>query len=377
MSLKILCSVYLFRHPVGGHTWHHLQYLIGLRRMGHDVVCFEHYGWPNSCFDAGLDEMTADPAYGITYMRELLADNGLADRWCYLAEDGQAHGMSREALAAVCADSDLYLNLSNMNWLPELELCRRRALVDTDPVFTQIGGHGAGPPFDWYHTLFTYGENVHRSRCEMPAGGARWVATRQPVVLDLWPVRHGDPAAPCTSIFNWSAYGDRTYEGRVYGQKDREFEPFISFPRQTQQPMALALNAPEEVRHRLLAGGWRLVDPLRVAKTPFTYQEFLRASKAEFCVAKHAYVSTHCGWFSDRTAGYLASGRPAVVQDTGFSRSLPVGEGLVAFATPGEAAAGLKEINNDYAAHCKAARRIAESFFDSSKVLTDLLSRCF
>lgn len=376
MPLKILCSVYLVRHPVGGHTWHHLQYLIGLRRLGHEVVCFEEFGWADSCFDPTRDEMSADPSFGIAYMREILEAAGLADRWCFLAEDGQAHGMPRQALADFCAECDLYLNLSNMNRIPELDSCRRRALVDTDPVFTQIGGHGMGPSFDWYDALFTYGENVHSAGCQMPTAGARWLPTRQPVVLDLWPVRPGDDAGPFSSIFNWSAYGDRTYGGRVYGQKDREFEPFFSLPRQTNQPMALAVNAPSEVRRRLLDGGWRLDDPLRVARTPLTYQQFLSSSRAEFCVAKHGYVSTACGWFSDRTAGYLACGRPAVVQETGFSRFLPVGEGLVAFRTPAEAAAGLRQINRDYARHCNAARALAEHFFDASLVLNDLLSRC-
>lgn len=375
MPLKILCGVYLFRHPVGGHTWHHLQYLIGLQRLGHEVVCFEHFGWPDSCYDPGVDRMTSDPAYGIDYLRGCLDHAGLGGRWCFLAEDGRAHGMTRQMLADACADCDLYLNLSNMNWVPELEQCRRRALVDTDPVFTQIGGHGMGPPFEWYHALFTYGENVHRPDCEMPTGGADWLPTRQPIVLDEWLPQKGDAAAPFTSILNWSAYGERRHQGRVFGQKDREFEPFISFPQETGQPMELALNAPAEVRARLTKGGWRLSNPLEVARTPATYQEYLRSSRAEFCVAKHGYVTTGCGWFSDRSAGYLASGRPVVVQDTGFSRFLPVGQGLLAFRTPAEAAAGVREVERNYPEHCKAARELAGQFFDAGKVLGDLLDR--
>lgn len=377
MPLKVLCSVYLFRHPVGGHTWHHLQYLIGLRRLGHEVVCFEHFGWHESCYDPRLDQMTSNPSCGIQYHLDILHEHGLGGRWCFLAEDGQAHGMSREALADFCRDCDLYLSLSNMNWIPELEACRRRALVDTDPVFTQIGGHGTGPPFHWYNTLFTYGQNVHAHGCDMPTAGACWHPTRQPIVLDLWPVTAADPDAPFTSVMNWTAYGDRTHEGRVYGQKDREFAAYFSFPKQTGKPMELAVSAPPDVRERLSAGGWKLADPMAVTRTPATYQQFIQRSRAEFCVAKHGYVITQCGWFSDRSAGYLASGRPVVVQDTGFSRVLPVGSGLLAFRTPQQAAAALDRVADDPETHGKAARALAAECFDARQVLTDLLDHCF
>jgi hypothetical protein len=136
MSLKIICSGHLIRHPVGGHSWHHLQYLIGFMRLGHEVTFFEDYGWPNSCYDPSTSEMTADPSYGVEYMSRLFRSFGLEDRWCYLAEDGTARGISRAQLTDACRESDVYFNLSNINWIPELELCRRRVLVDTDPVFT-------------------------------------------------------------------------------------------------------------------------------------------------------------------------------------------------------------------------------------------------
>src|SRR5262245_6775550 len=140
MGLKILVSGHLVRYPLGGHSWHHLQYLVGLQRLGHQVWFFEHYGWPDSCYDPVRNDMTSDPAYGLAYLAALLRPHELADRWCYLAEDGRAHGITREQLAQLCRECDLYLNLSNINWIPELEACRRRVLVDTDPVFTQIGG---------------------------------------------------------------------------------------------------------------------------------------------------------------------------------------------------------------------------------------------
>lgn len=375
MALKIVVATYLVRHPVGGQTWHHLQYLVGLQRLGHKVTFFEHYGWPNSCYDPVRDVMTADPSYGIAYLEALGEAFTLKGRGCYLAEDGTSHGLTREQLAEACRDADLYINLSNVNAIPETAACRRRVLVDTDPVFTQIGAFGLTDPAD-YDVRFTYGENVHRSGCEMPTGGHSWLPTRQPVVLDLWPATPGDLEAPFTSVINWEAYGGRKHGGRYYGQKDREFEPFFPLPLEVGQPMELAANAPPAVCRRLAKGGWRLVDPRAVTRDPWTYQRYLAGSRAEFCVAKHAYVSTWSGWFSDRTAAYLATGRPAVVQDTGFSDVLPCGEGLLAYRTADEARAAIRELGDGrYEAHGRAARALAEEFLDARRVLTNLLER--
>jgi hypothetical protein len=375
LSLKIVCSGYLVRYPLGGLAWHHLQYLVGLRRLGYAVTFFEDHGWPRSCYDPSVNDMTDDPSYGINFLKGLLRPYCLEKNWCYLAADGTAHGMSREELAQRCREADIYFNLSNVNWIPELELCRRRILVDTDPAFTQIGGFGMGLPFERYARLFTYGENVHRSGCTMPTADQRWLPTRQPVVLELWPVNSPLVESCWTSVMNWSAYGDREFQGRVYGQKDREFEPFFLLPRLAGQPMELAVSAPPEIRERLILGGWRIVDPLAVTRTTESYQTYLSQSYGEFCVAKHGYVSTRCGWFSDRSAGYLASGRPVVVQDTGFSDNLPCGRGLIAWRTPAEAIAAMERVNADFVAHCSAARAVAKEFFDAAKVLTDLLEQ--
>jgi hypothetical protein len=377
MSLKIVCSGFLIRHPVGGHTWHHLQYLIGLQRLGHEVTFFEDYGWPASCYDPNQDLMTAEPHYGIQYMLEMFRPHGLADRWCYLAEDGTAYGLSREQLAESLAQADLFLNLSHGNWIPELEACRRRALVDTDPVFTQIAAAGAGTQaFAPYHALFTYGENVHKAGCTMPTAGARWMPTRQPIVLDLWEPAPVERTASFTTVLNWTPVRDQVFEGRMYGQKDRAFEPFYDLPRRCGEPMEIAVNGPGEVKQRLADGGWRLADPHLVTWNPRTYQRYLRDSRAEFCVAKHGYVASRCGWFSDRTSGYLATGRPAVVEDTGFSEFLPCGEGLIAFRTPEEAMEGMKRVSEDPQSHGRAARAVIEEHFDARGVLTHLLERC-
>ncbi|HEX6508831.1 MAG TPA: hypothetical protein VF221_14480 [Chloroflexota bacterium] len=266
--LSIVVSGFMLRYPLGGHTWHDLQYLVGFQRMGHKVTYAESYGWPLSCYDPRRDEMTADPAYGIGYIREILKPYGLEDSWCYLDEGERAHGMSRRQLSALCRECDLFIDIGSVNTIPEMEECRRRVLVDADPVFTQIGGHGLGVPLSRYDALFTYGENVHQPFSGMPSGGHRWQPTRQPVVLDLWPIEAGDPTAPFSTVMNWSAYGDREHEGLVYGQKDREFEPFFALPEATNQPMEVAIHAPAGVQDRLVRGGWQLADPLKVAANP-------------------------------------------------------------------------------------------------------------
>lgn len=375
MPLKILCSGFLVRYPVGGFSWHHLQYLVGFQRLGHEVLYVEDSGWQNSCYDPSLNQMTGDSSYGRQYLSELLRPHGLENHWCYLGENGLSHGRSRTELAQFCNECDVYFNLSNINCIPETQDCRRRVLVDTDPVFTQIKAHGLGGAFSDYHRLFTYGENVNQDGCTMPTGVARWFPTRQPVVLDLWLAGPGLSAAPYTTVMNWSAYGEHEYNGRIYGQKDREFEPYFDLPLRTGERLELAINAPQGVRERLLAGGWRVSDPLRVARTPVDYQAYLRLSRGEFSVAKHAYVMTRSGWFSDRSTGYLASGRPVILQDTGFSEVLPTGKGLLAFRTPQEAVDALCRVSADFEEHCSAARAIAEQYFDAKRVLTDLLEK--
>lgn len=378
--MNVLCAGFLLRFPVGGFSWHHLQYLVGLRDLGHHVRYVEEYGWSQSCYDPSRQLRSADARYGIAYLHELLRPHGLDDRWCYLAEDGTAHGMRREDLAQACRECDLFVNIGALNRIPETELCRRRVLVDTDPVFTQIG-HAMDEAFSRYHVLFTYGENVHQPGCDMPTAGARWLPTRQPVVLDLWAVTPPAPAAPLTTVTSWEPLGDVHHDGRVYGGKGREFEPFISLPREIGETMEMAVTVsqrysqPELVRRRLAEGGWRLRAPLEVARTPRAYQEYLRASRGEFCVAKHGYVSTRCGWFSERSANYLASGRPVVVQDTGFSDVLPCGAGLLAYRDRDEAVRAIARLRDDYEAHCRAARRVAEEHFDSRTVLASLIDR--
>jgi hypothetical protein len=319
--------------------------------------------------------MTSDPTSGIRYLRNVLTRLAFPLDWSYIDEGGRMHGMSRLKWEQALEEAEVYLNLSNTNDLSETRRIPRRALVDTDPAFTQIGAHGLDRDFASYDRLFSYGENIHGVDCTVPTLGFEWLPTRQPVVLDCWSAAPSVPEGAFTTLVNWSAYGDHSYLGRTYGQKDRQFEPFFELPTRFGERMAIAANAPDDIKRRLESGGWGLLDAAQVSETPFHYQDFIASSRGEFCVAKHGYVTTRSGWFSDRSTAYLASGRPVVLEDTGFSRQLPTGNGLLSFTSHDEALQALRTVTEDYVHHCRCARAIAESYFDARVILSQLLEQ--
>jgi hypothetical protein len=254
-----------------------------------------------------------------------------------------------------------------------------KVYVDIDPGFTQfwqadpaidfqVGGH------DLYYTI---GENIGTEACSIPTGGLDWRHTRPPVVLDLWPFVGDAERSPFTTIANWRGpFGPIQYNGNTYGLKVHEFRKFIELPKSCSHPFEMALKIHlDEVDDldRLRRNNWKIIEPADVASDPADFRRYVQNSKAEFSVAQGVYVDTNSGWFSDRTAAYLASGKPALVQDTGFSDTYPVGDGLVPFRTMAEAVAGAERIARDYEEHCHAARQIAEEYFDSDKVLGRLI----
>jgi len=229
------------------------------------------------------------------------------------------------------------------------------------------------------HDLFvTIGENIVQPDCGIPTCGLDWITTRQPVVLNLWQaVSRGRPTF--TSVGAWRGpFAPVEYKGTTYGLRVHEFRKFVDLPLRTGENFELAFDIHEaETADVELLGrsGWRIVQPQIVAGDPVAYRDYLRSSRAEFMVAKNMYVQTRGGWFSDRSACYLASGKPVLAQDTGITSLFPVGEGLLTFSTLDEAAAGVEAITNDYQRQSKTAREIAEEFFDSDKVLTALLEK--
>jgi hypothetical protein len=236
--------------------------------------------------------------------------------------------------------------------------------------------------FTGHHKYVTVGENIVRGDrgCSIPTCGLDWIPTKQPVVLGEWPV--ADAAShngAFTSVGAWRGpYAPIEYEGRTYGLRVHEFRRFFDLPKRTGQTfeVALDIHADETRDLRALAEhGWRLTSPAKVAADPWVYRDYVSNSRAEFGVAKNIYVQSRSGWFSDRTICYLASGRPAIVQDTGLEGLLPTGRGLLTYSTPDEAAAAVENVVADYPRHCRAARAIAEECFASDKVLGRLLGK--
>ena len=370
--MKILFAGIIGRYPFGGVTWCSMMYLIGLRALGHEVLYIEDTG--ECIYDAERDEITLDPTYGTRYIHDALAPFDLGDRWSFVNYDGTYHGQSREAVRAYCADADLFVNLSGGTWFwrDEYAAIPRRAFIDSDPVFTQLAiAKGKGWYVDFFRRfdhLFTFGANIGTPASDVPTGDFRWQKTWQPVVTDLWRTEAPPSLDRFTTVMTWKneSFTD------VDGNKDREFVRFIDLPTKTKSRFELAVNGPQQL---LQDHGWSPVDAMQVSRTPRAYREFIQHSKAEFGIAKHAYVARRSGWFSDRTECYLAAGRPAVVQDTGWTDHLPSGTGLVAFSTPDEAIEGVERVDRDYVAHAAAATHIAREYFDASRVLPELLDK--
>ncbi len=377
-GLRILVLGYLIRGPLGGLAWHHLQYVLGLARLGHEVYFLEDSDNYDSCYHPATGLMDTDPAYGLRFATRVFARAGLAQNWAYYnAHSQQWLGPSARRLPALCESADLLLNLSGVNPLrPWLLSVPARALVDTDPAFTQIA-HLANPKRlcqARQHTVFfSFAQNLGRSDCTMPDDGLPWQPTRQPVVLDAWPVTPGPSRGKLTTVMQWDSYAAREWNGRRYGMKSESFQPYIDLPAKTGAQFELVLGSPQAPRPMLREHGWALRNPHACTGDPWVYQRYLQRSKAEFSVAKHGYVVCRSGWFSERSAAYLASGRPVVVQETGFSDWLPTGSGLLPFNSPEEAVARLESVNSRYTDHCHAARALAEEYFDAGKVLSHLL----
>jgi hypothetical protein len=361
-------------------AWHHLQYVMGLGQIGHEVYFAEDSGdsrW--CCYDPARNVTDEDPTYGLEFARCAFERVGFGERWAYYdAHTSRWLGPCADHMPAICASADLLLNLSGVNPLrPWLLQIPARALVDTDPVFTQIRhltDREAQSQARQHTSFFTFAENVGMAGCGIPDDGLPWQATRQPLVLEAWPLTPGPEDGNFTTVMQWDSYPAREYGGRYYGMKSSSFEPYLGLPKKAGRVLEVAVGG-STARDLLTGRGWMVRNPLEVTRDPWTYQRYVQGSKAEFSVAKHGYVVSRSGWFSERSAAYLASGRPVVVQETGFSDWLPTGEGTIAFTTPEEALAGMEAINHRYRFHCDAARSLAAEHFDARVVLPRLIER--
>lgn len=375
---RIIVMGYIVRGPLGGLSWHHLHYVLGLARMGYDVLYVEDSGDGPSCYDPTTDEIGSDPTFGLAFIEDAFARVGLGERWAYY--DAFKHAWQGPAAASgePPLHADVVLNVSGVNPLRDwAQQCPIRVFIDTDPAFTQVRSLTEDAAHDLigqHNAHFTFAELVHDPASSVPDDGTAWAPTRQPLVLDAWPARPPIPQGSWTTVMQWESYPSVEWQGRSFGTKSSSFLDYITLPELVAENFELALGGGSAPRDQLTSRGWSLANPLEVTRTPWTYQDYLAGSKGEFTVAKEAYVSTRSGWFSERSANYLASGRPVVTQDTGFSSLLPTGEGLFAFADLDSAAEAIGRVTTDYEHHCAAARQVAEEHFGHAKVLGHLLN---
>jgi hypothetical protein len=352
------------KHGHGGSAWVRMSWAEALARLGFEVLFAE----------------TLDPRLraSATAFERAMDAAGLAGSAALLAPDGASlAGISREELLDRAAGAELLVNISGHLRDPELLASARvRAFIDLDPGYTQVWheqGHDVNAGGHELH--FTVGANVGTARCALPTGGLRWRAIRQPVVLERWPVV-GDAFTRFTTVGSWrGAYGPLEWRGRAYGAKAHEFRPLAGVPRAAGLPFEAVLDIHEADAADAAAlekGGWAL-RPSSVTADPGAFARYVRGSGAEFSAAQGVYVRTRSGWCSDRTVRYLASGRPALVQDTGQGDTLPVGEGLVTFTTPEDAVLKARTLVGEHARHRAAARRLAEEQFSPAAALKPLL----
>lgn len=388
MSGRLVVLGIMGRTPFAGVAWQALHYLEGFRRLGWDVFYVEDTGdWP---YDPEQNAVTDDGSYTIRYLARLMDRCGLSGRWAYraAAQGGRVYGMSAGGLARLFASADVLVNVTGATVLgDDSRQVPVRIYVETDPVRPQIevaqGRKFTIELLEAHTHHFTFGENLGAPDCRVPLTRFAYRPTRQPVVLDWWAApERPDPTGEdgrrrFTTVASWRQSGkDVEWGGQVYRwSKHEQFLALIDLPRRTRQhlELALACDDPDAVG-RLRADGWHVRDALALSRDTDPYRRYIQDSDGEFTVAKPQYVLPRSGWFSDRSACYLAAGRPVVTQETGFSRVLSTGRGLLAFSTADEAVAALEAVAADYRAHARAAREIAAEYFAAERVLGDLLT---
>ena len=379
---RIIVFGILFWYPLAGVTYQFLHYLLALRRLGYDPYYIEDSGrW---IYDPALNDLSPNAAPNIDAVAPVLEAHGFADRWAFRGHypEGRCYGMSDAQILDLYRTADAFLNVTGAQEIREEHMqCPRRIYVESDPFASQVkvanGEAATIAALDAHDTHFTFGENIGNADCGIPVQRYAWLPTRQPVAMDLWQHDYGDTGAPYTTITTWHNKGkDVVYDGdRYYWTKDREFERFIDLPGRRTVPFELAVGVDDETKQRLLRHGWRQRLSVDLSASVTGYRDYIQRSRGEFTVARDQYVRPRTGWFSDRTACYLAAGRPVITEDTGFGKFIPTGRGLFAFSSMDAVLGAIDAIESDYRGHCEAAAQIASEYFAAEKVVGSLMTR--
>lgn len=370
------------KKPASGVVWQVAHYLVGLQRLGYEPYYVEaHANTPTWFIDSKDDDGSAGAA---AFIAGVMKRFGLGDRWAFhaLHSDGRCYGMSHTELQALYASADLIINLHGATVpLPEHAATGRLVFLETDPVALQIelyeNSQHAVEYLQPHVAFFTFGENYGNPSCKLPVDERfHFLPTRQPVVLDFWQGREAGPRDAFTTIGNWQQLGrEVVYQGETYyWSKHLEFLKFLDVPALTGQSFELALGKFEDADRELLEGhGWRVRSAYDLTMNIDTYRDYIEGSRGEFTVAKDQNVRLNTGWFSDRSATYLAAGRPVITQETGFSEILPTGNGLFSFKTAEDVRQAVEAINADYEHHSRAAYEVAREYFNYDVVLKPIL----
>src|SRR5947209_9899753 len=383
---RIVVMGFMGGMPIAGVIWQHVHYVVGLQRLGHDVYYIEDSA--RLPYNPETFEVNEEFDYAAGTLRRLAREFDFKDRWAYCArylKRKPTAGLSLNKIRDLYRHADAVLNIcGTQEFNDDLLKSDRIIYVESDPGVEQIKiDNGARPTAEYlrrHHALFTFGENVGTKSFPVPTHGFKWHATRQPIVTDLWKTnRAAKQAAVFTSIANWSTSGlkDITWRRRKYlWSKSREFLRFVAAPKKSGETFELATNIQDrKTRETFESNDWRFTSPRQMSVDYWLYRDYIEQSKAEFTVAKDQYVRLNTGWFSDRSACYLAAGRPVITQETGFTKNYGGDAGLLAFKSLDDIGEAAKMIRADYKKHSGAARRIAREVFEAETVLKLLLDR--
>lgn len=389
-KLRIIVGGFIGLFPTGGATWDYIQYPLGLKSLGHDVYYIEDtYQFPTYQPDG---KAWNDASYNISYVKRIMEYFNFHDRWAYRdAASGECYGMSRKRIKEICCTADIFINVSCSTFLRDDYIkIPKRVLIDSDPMFTQIqffneiektGESNIKYLLENHNYLFTFGENIHADDCKIPEINYTWRTTRQPVCLGLWKNESAKPTYDLTSILNWSGRKKLLFKDEEWGQKDVEFEKFIDLPQKFRMvKFEMVINPPLNPGSNfdsdlIKSKGWKVLNPQSTIHGPDAYKDFIINSSGEFSIAKETYVKSNSGWFSCRSACYLAAGKPVIAQDTKWSRFIPSGMGLLAFTDMQSAIEALENLNNNYKKHSHAANEVAREYFNSDLVLNNILEQ--
>jgi hypothetical protein len=382
--VKAIVTGMMGTYPMGGVGWDYCQYAVGFERLGLEVYYLEDTGVPTYAFNPATETFEINCDYGAAFIEQSLAtfSTTLADRWHFRSFDDRTYGMSAADFTDVAAEADILINVSGGSLLRETyRRCPRKVFVDTDPGWNHfvIFPRWDDKPvterplgYRSHDLFFTFAERAHQDDCLLPDCGLQWRTTRHPVLPDLWAPE--GPGVRYTTLMMWNTYGKPIeHNGRRFGSKEIEFGKVAELPRRVSTGLEIAVNG-EAPRGEWTAIGWSVVKGAVASRTVQSYRSYVAGSRGELSVAKNIYVATRSGWFSGRSACYLAASRPVILQETGFSDRLPTGEGLLTFSDIESAAAAVEEVESNYERHARRSREIAERYFDSRLVLGEILS---